>query len=67
MPRAPAVSFRLTEEDTDLIRRLADHLTERSDVRHTQTDVLRVALRQLARREGLTAAGKKSGKSAKEY
>ena len=62
MPRPPAISFRLTETDTALIRELAIHLTRRTDLDHTQTDVIRLAVRQLARREGLMASEKKSEK-----
>lgn len=62
MPRPPARSFRFTDEDVRLIQTLAERLTRRTDVHHTQTDVMRLAIRQLARREGITSrGGKKPG------
>ena len=57
--RPAAASYRLGETDINTVRRLADHLTEKTGVTHSQADVIRVAVRDLARREGLDG-GKKN-------
>lgn len=60
--RPAAASFRLGAADLDLIDRLAKHLTADTGVPHTKTDVLRAALHQLSKQQGVTSSKKNAKK-----